>query len=84
MILVRLIWHIKNIRNALGAQDTASGMCRTIATIFVESYALYAVTFVLYIGTIGTSSASQYFFSKIIIQTQVRSISISPTPDIGT
>ena len=45
MIVIRLMMHIRNIRNATGASDGSGGLhtaAATVVTMLIESYALYA------------------------------------------
>ena len=48
MIVIRLILHTKNTRNALGIAGIG-GLCKTVVTMLIESCALYAVGSVLVI-----------------------------------
>ena len=72
MIVVRLVWHNRNIRSAMGATHGASGLYKTIITILVESCALYTVGFVLYLGPWDASSPIQLIFYSVFTDTQVR------------
>ena len=72
MIVVRLAWHNKNIRNAMGASSGIGGLSRAVATILTESFALYAINFILYIRPYGTASIFQFLFWPILAETQVR------------
>ena len=72
MIVARLMLHSKDIRNAMGGSTTASRLYKAVVTMLTESCALYAVTFVLFVGpwTAGSPVASIFF--PILVQTQVR------------
>ena len=72
MIVARLVWHSRNIRNAMGTSTGATGLYRAVVTMLVESYALYAVTFLLYIGPVFAGSSAQYIFGQVVGQVQVR------------
>ena len=72
MIVIRLVLHSRNIRNAMGPLAKSDRLYRTIVTILVESSALYAVNFVLFIGPWRTINAAQYIFLPILNETQVR------------
>ena len=72
MIIVRLVLHNRNIKKAMGTQSTTSGLYKTIVTMFVESFALYTVIFLLFIGTWGAKSYFVYTFFPILVETQVR------------
>jgi len=71
-IVTRLIWHRKNIQSAMGASaGTASGLYKAIATVLVESCALYAASFILFMGAWGSGSPTANIFFPIVAETQV-------------
>jgi hypothetical protein len=72
MIVVRLITHRKNIRNAMGAAAGAGEFYKATITILVESSAIFFLGFLLYLGTWAAKSFIQYIFLQILAQTQVR------------
>ena len=72
MIVARLVWHSRNIKNAMGTSTGATGLYKAVATMLVESYALYAVTFLLYIGPVFAGNSAQYIFGQVVGQVQVR------------
>lgn len=72
MIIVRLILHSRNVRDAMGAPAGAGGLYTAIVTVLIESCALYAVSFLLFIGPWGADSGVEYVFFPILIETQVR------------
>lgn len=72
MIVVRLVWHNRNIRKATEISSGIGGMCKAIATILIESYALYAISAILYIRPYGSPTVIQFLFWPIIAETQVR------------
>jgi hypothetical protein len=74
MIIVRLVLLSREIRNAMNAPFRLSGLYKAVITILGESCALYAVTFLLWIGTWATDNPVQYFFFPILAQTQVRGL----------
>ena len=76
MIVVRLILRARNTRAALGIGGIG-GLCKAIATMLVESCALYAVSSLLYIGSLAANSTVSNFFSFILPQTQA---SAFPSP----
>ena len=76
MIVTRLVLHSRNIRNALGTQDSASGLYNVIAAMLVESCALYALSFLPYIGTWASGSTSQTIFYPILGEIQVRAVTM--------
>jgi hypothetical protein len=73
MIVVRLVVHNKNVRKILGGPFGTSGLYNTIITMLVESCALYAVSFVLFIGPWAADSPVSNAFFPILASTQVRS-----------
>ena len=72
MIVIRLIMHSRNIRNALGPLAQVSGLYRTIVTMLIESCALYGISILLFIGTWAAGSAYQLIFFPILAEIQVR------------
>ena len=72
MIITRLVLHRKNIRNAMGTTAGVGGLYKTAITILIESSALFAVSFLMYVGPWATKSPFQYLFLQILAQTQVR------------
>ena len=76
MIIVRLVLLSKEIRNAMNAPFRIGGLYKAIITILGESCALYAVTFLLWIGTWVANNSFQYFFFPLLAQTQVRGVFI--------
>ena len=72
MIVVRLILHGKNVRAAMGPPGGISGLYKTIATMLIESSALFAVSSLLVIGSLGAKSPLSGLFIPILAQTQVR------------
>lgn len=72
MIVVRLFLHRRDIRNALGKSAGIDGLYITIVTMLVESYALYAVTFLVYIGLWATNNFMAAIFAAAIGEVQVR------------
>jgi hypothetical protein len=74
MIVIRLILHSRNFRNVMGSQATTSGLYKTIATMLVESYALYVINFLLYIGPVAVNNPAQLIFTTVLAQTQVSGV----------
>ena len=72
MIVIRLVLHSRNIRNAMGTADRASGLHKAIVTMLVESAVLYAVAFLIFIGTWGAGNAAQFIFLPVLAEVQVR------------
>ena len=78
LIVIRLILHSRNIRNAMGAQAGAGGVYKAIVTMLVESSTLYAVSSILFIGPWGANSWVADFFLPILAQCQVRAVFALP------
>jgi hypothetical protein len=74
MIVTRLILHGRNLRNALGYPDSASGLYNAIVTMVVESCALFTVNSLLFIGPWGAKSWVADIFLPILAETQVRAV----------
>ena len=74
MIVIRLALHSKNIKNSLGAKGGASGLYNAVITMLVESCALYAVAFVIYIGFWRAHKPLEYVFFEILSEAQVRAV----------
>lgn len=83
MIVVRLILHSKNIRRAMGTPAGTSGLYKTIVTMLVESSALYAVSYLLFIGPWGAQSSVSNAFFPILATTQVSVCSLAHRKDIA-
>jgi len=75
MIVVRLVLHGKNVRAATGSPGGIGGLYKTIATMLVESSALFAVSSLLVIGSLAAESSLSNLFIPILSQTQVRAFS---------
>lgn len=74
MIIARLIRYGENIRNTKGASAGATGLYKALITMFIESYSLYAATFLLFIGSWAANSWAANIFFPILAETQVRDI----------
>ena len=71
MIVVKLVVHSRNFRKAVGASVMRAGeLYDVIVTIIVESFALYAVTYLVFIGSWRTRSLS-YIVAPILFGAQV-------------
>ena len=87
MIVIRLVLHSRNIRNAIGAPTGTTGLCKAVVTMLVESCALYAVNFLLFIGAWGAQSHVSDIFFPLLAVAQVRVIATSiflSHRDLGT
>ena len=71
MIILRLVLHARNIRNALGSRANASGLYKTIVVTLVESYALYTITFIVLIVLGNLVDPLGLFFAPVFAGTQV-------------
>ena len=80
MIVVRLILYGRNVRAATGSPVGISGLYKTIATMLIESSALFAVSSLLVIGATAVYSPITNTFSPILAVTQVR----TPPPRLGS
>ena len=78
MIVTRLILHRRNLRKAIGASDGVSGLYTAIVTMIIESYAIYAATFLAYIVSWAVDSVFVAIPSKGIGAIQVRAAFIFP------
>ena len=72
MIVTRLVWHRRNIRNAMGTSAGVGQLYRAIITILVESAALYAVSFLLFLVPWAADSWVDKTFWLILFEVQVR------------
>lgn len=71
MIVIRLAIHNRNFRDAIGAPAGTSGLYKAIVTMLVESCALYAINFLLFIGAWGAQSHVSDVFFPLLADTQV-------------
>ena len=58
----------------MNAPFRLSGLYKTVITVVSESSAIYAVTFLLFIGTWAVDNPAEYFFFPVLAQAQVRTI----------
>ena len=72
MIVTRLVWHRRNIRNAMGTSARVGQLYGAIVTILVESAALYAVSFLLFLVPWAADSWVDKTFWLILFEVQVR------------
>lgn len=75
MIVVRLLLHSRDIRDAMGSLVRPERLYKAIATILVESSALYAVSFILMIGSWAARSPALNIFIQSLTETQVCAVS---------
>jgi len=71
MIVIRLVLHERNIRAALGYSTGTSRLYKTVATMLIESSALYAVSSLLLIGLWAAGNGASGIFLPILSQNQV-------------
>ena len=76
MIVVRLALHSKNLRDAMGPLSRPDKLYRTIITVLVESYALYAVNLIVDIGPWGARKSTGNVIFPLLAQTQVCAVFI--------
>lgn len=74
MIIGRLVLLSRAVRSAMNAPFKISGMYKAIISIVCESSAIYAITFLLWIGTWAADSPFEYFFFPTLAQTQVSGV----------
>ena len=71
-IIVQIFLHARNIRDATGAYLGGVGShAAYVVTILVESYALYAVSYLLYLILAAANSPSVEVFSTVLVASQV-------------
>ena len=81
MVVIRLILHIRSVRNATGASDGSGGLhtaASTVVTMFIESYALYAVVLLTYTIPWALNSWVDILFSGVLNAVQVRVVLTIP------
>ena len=78
MIVARLVLHNRRIRKAMGTPTTTGGLYNALVTMLIESSALYAASFLLFIGPWSAGNPSANIFSPILTGTQVRPMSTPP------
>ena len=75
MIVARLILHRRNIQSAFGVSaKTTSGFYMAVVTILIESCALYAISFILFIVPWSRGSFVANIFFPVVAETQVRPV----------
>ena len=71
MIVVRLVLHGRSVRTATGSPAGLSGLYETLATMFIESSAIYAGNSLVLIGLWATSNPASYAFIPALTLLQV-------------
>jgi len=72
MIVIRLVLRGRSIRVATGPPAGISGVYKSIATMLIESSALFAVSSVLVIAPWAVGNPVANVFVRILAETQVR------------
>ena len=80
MIIIRLVLLGRDIRSPTGTRATTTGLCEAVVTMLVESFALYAVNFLLFIVPWATGSSVWAIFSPILADVQVRVLCLPGSP----
>jgi len=83
MIVIRLITYSRNIRAATGSPAGVNGLYKTIATMLIESSAIFAVSAVLYIGLMAVNHPVMDLISPILCETQVCAFHVTVTSVLG-
>lgn len=71
MIVVRLVLRARDVRAAMGFPAGISGLYKSIATMLIESSALFSVSSLLVIGTWASQNPAANTFPHILSETQV-------------
>ena len=71
MIITRLVLHKRDIRHATGTSDGTTKLYTTVIMMLVESYALYAIAFILYIISFTLDASVAAVFSQVLSGIQV-------------
>ena len=66
---------MKHLRSAIGASAGGVGLYTTIVTMIVESYAIYAVAYLVYIILFATRNSLQDVFATFLASSQVCAVS---------
>ena len=82
MIVARLIIHGRNVRAATGSPAGISGLYKAVATMLIESSALYSMNSLVLIVLWATKSDTAGAFLPIIAEVQVRDFP-RPRPSSG-
>jgi len=78
MIVIRLVLHSREIHATLGTPGGISGLYKTIASMLIESSALYTVSSLLVIGPMAADSVAVNIFYPVLAEAQVRSFPHDP------
>ena len=80
MIIARIVLLSKEVRSSLNAPSRISRVYKMTIAILSESSALYAITFLLWIGAWAANDPAEYAFFPLLSQTQVRGLFDPPQP----
>ena len=72
MIVIRLVLRSRSIRNAMGAPAITIGLSKAALTMLIESSALYAGSFLLFVVPWTANSTVASIFLPILANVQVR------------
>ena len=72
MIVIRLTVHIRDVQKTMGASGGSRGLYTAVSSMLIESYALYAVAFLLYLVLWTTDSLFLTTCSKVLGAIKVR------------
>ena len=74
MIVARLVLRDRNIRIAMGIPAKTRGLYLEVVTVLIESFFLYATSFLLFFGLWVDGSPVADTFFPILVETQVRAV----------
>ena len=79
MIVMRIVWHRRNFKNAVGTSAGAGGLYTTVINMLAESCALYTVASLLYLVPFATDSEISLVFTWAVGPFQVRTAFALPS-----
>ena len=71
MIIVQLIRYIRQFQSAMGAKTTITKLHKAVLTMIVESFAIYAANFLLFIILFDVGNSFLNIFNLVLAETQV-------------
>lgn len=74
MIVIRLVLHDRSFRKATGTRVTAGGLYKAVVTMLIESCALHAISFLLYMAPWSAGSSVTNIFYTTFTGIQVRTV----------
>ena len=81
MIVIRLILHSRRTRNATGSLASIGKLYRTVATMLIESSALYSLSSFVVIGPMIANFGATNMFLSILAEVQVCAFPSPRSPD---